>query len=155
MSSFIIPTSDPGSPRQQTYPDVIRGSTVSGFLLRDRFTYAYSRRTLISFPNYSTTSAGAVDVYASFVYPMSIGTGGIWIAAFGERGTVRVQFGGTVVTHTFGNPADAWLLNVPSAVTPGTPKIFYVRVTKTGGEPYVNLYGLSIYEEHLTSADLP
>ena len=155
MSSFIIPTSDPGSPRQQTYPDVVRGSTVSGFLLRDRFTYAYSRRNLVSFPNYSTTSAGAVDVYGAVLYPMTIGTGGVWIAAFGERGTVRVQIGSSVFTHTFGNPADAWLLNVPSAVTPGTPKSVFVRVTKTGGEPYVNLYGLSIYEERLTSAELP
>jgi hypothetical protein len=155
VSSFIIPTSDPGSPRQQTYPDVIRGSTVSGFLLRDRFTYAYSRRNLVSFPNYSTTSAGAVDVYGAVLYPMTIGTGGVWIAAFGERGTVRVQIGASFWTYTFGNPADAWLLNLPSAVTPGTPANVYVRVTKTGGEPYVNLYGLSIYEERLTSAELP
>jgi hypothetical protein len=155
VSSFIIPTSDPGSPRRQTYPDVVRGSTVSEFILRDRFTYAYSRRNLVSFPNYSTTAAGAVDVYGAVLYPMTIGTGGVWIAAFGERGTLRVQIGASVYTHTFGNPADAWLLNVPSVVTPGTPENVYVRVTKTGGEPYVNLYGLSIYEERLTSAELP
>jgi hypothetical protein len=155
MSSFVIPTADPRAPGEQTYPDVVRGSTVEGFLLRDRFVYAYSRRTLISFPNYSTTASGAVDVYGGLLYPMSIGTGGVWIAAFGERGTVRVQIGSSVYTNTFGNPADAWLLNVSSAVTPGTPKSVYVRVTKTGGEPYVNLYGLSIYEERLTPADLP
>ena len=155
MSSFIIPTSDPDSPRQQTYPDVVRGSTVEGFLLRDRFVYAYSRRNLASFPNYSTTAGGLVSVYGVILHPMSIGTGGVWITGFAERGTVSVQIGANTYSNTFGDPADAWLLNVHVALTPGVATPCVVKVTKTVGEPYVTLYGLSIYEEHLTSAELP
>jgi hypothetical protein len=57
MSSFTIPVNDPGAPRLQTFPDVIRGETMDGFLRRDRFVYATSRRLLVSVPNYSTTPA--------------------------------------------------------------------------------------------------
>lgn len=155
MSSFIIPTSDPGAPSQQTYPDVIRGSTVEGFLLRDRFAYAYSRRILLSVPNYSTTDAGLVTVYGGFLYPMSLGTGNIWIVASGEKGTVDVQVGATTYSHTFGTSFSSWKLLVAGAITPGVAKSFQVKVTKTVGQSYVNLYGVSIYEERLTDADLP
>ena len=155
MSSFIIPTSDPGSPNQQTYPDVIRGSTVEGFLLRDRFAYAYSRRILTSVPNYSTTATGLVTVYGGYLYPMALGTGGIWIVASGERGTVDVQIGTTTHSYTFGTSFETWSLQVAGAITPGVAKAFQIKVTKTTGQPYVNLYGVSIYEERLTTYDLP
>ena len=155
MSSFVIPTSDPGAPRNQTYPDVVRGSTVEGFLLRDRFAYAYSRRILTSVPNYSTTATGNLSVYGGYLYPMTLGTGAVWIVASGEKGTVTVQIGTTNYTHTFGTSFSTWKLKVTGAVTPGVPKVFQVSVSKTAGQSFVNLYGVSIYEERLTDADLP
>lgn len=155
MSSFIVPTSDPGAPAQQTFPDVIRGSTVEKFLTRDRFIYTVSRRNWVSIPNYSTTSGGTIVAYGGRAPTSDLATGGVWIVGYAEKGTVAIQLGGTTYSHTFGVTASTWVQLVTPSYTPGALTPYAVSVTKTGGQPYVNLYGLSVYEEQLTSADLP
>lgn len=154
MSSFVIPVDDPGSPRFQTYPDVIRGETMDGFLRRDRFVYATSRRLLFSVPNYSTTAAGAVVVYQGFAPLSPIATSKFWIVGYAEKGTVSVGLGGTW-SETYGTTAEAKSTLVTTALATNIWAAFTVTVTKTVGEPYVNLYGLSVYEERLDVADLP
>lgn len=155
MSSFIIPVADPGSPAYQTFPDVIRGTTVEGFILRDRWIYASSRRNLVSFPNYSTTAGGTVVVYGGYTKTSTPATGGLWIVGFGEKGSVALQINGTIYTHTFGVTASSWVQLVTPTYTLGSTIPYALTVTLTPGQPYVNLYGLAIYEQVLTSAQLP
>lgn len=155
MSSFVIPTSDPGSPAYQTFPDVIRGTTVEGFLLRDRWIYASSRRNLVSFPNYSTTAGGTVVVYGGYTKTSLPTTLGLWIVGYGEKGSVALQINGTIYTHTFLNTPSPWVQLVTPTFTPGSTIPYALTVTLTPGQPYVNLYGLAIYEEVLTSGFLP
>jgi len=155
MSSFIVPVADPGSPAYQTFPDVIRGTSVEGFILRDRWIYASSRRNLVSFPNYSTTAAGAVAAYGGYTKTSLPATGGLYVVGFGEKGSVSLQINGTVYTYTFPTTAGAWVQLVTPTYTLGSTIPYALSVTKTVGEPYVNLYGLAIYEEQLTSAQLP
>lgn len=156
MSSFVIPVDDPGAPRHQSFPEVIRGETIDGFLRRDRFVYATSRRLLVSVPNYSTTAAGAVFVYQG-VAPLSpIITGKFWIVGYAEKGSVTVTLsGGGSVTQVYGTTAETKSNLHTTSLFPNTYQFFQVAVTKTVGEPYVNLYGLSIYEERLDEIDLP
>lgn len=155
MSSFIVPVADPGSPFFQTFPDVIRGTTVEGFILRDRWIYASSRRNLVSFPNYSTTSAGAVPAYGGYTKTSTPATGGLVIVGFGEKGSVSLSIAGVPYTHTFPTTAASWIQLVTPTYTLGSTIPYALTVTKTVGEPYVNLYGLAIYEQVLTSAQLP
>lgn len=154
MASFIIPTNDPGSPRYQTFPEVIRGETMDGFLRRDRFVYATSRRLLFSVPNYSTTDAGAVIVYQGFAPLSAITTKKFWIVGYAEKGTVTVSLGGTWAA-TYGVTAEAKSALVTTTLFPNIYAAFTVTVAKTAGQPYVNLYGLSVYEQRLQTADLP
>lgn len=154
MSSFVIPVDDPGAPRYQSFPDVIRGETMDVFLRRDRFVYATSRRLLFSVANYSTTSAGAVTVYQGYAKNSSILTGNLWIVGYAEKGTVTVTCGGTFAA-TYGVTAQTQSALVATSLAPNTWTAFTVSVTKTAGQPYVNLYGLAVYEERLDVADLP
>lgn len=155
MSSFIIPVADPGAPRQQTFPDVVRGSTVEGFLLRDRFIYSTSRRNLVSFPNYSTTSTVPVATYGVYSQTSSIATGGLWIVGYAEKGSVVVTINGTSYTHSFGTTASSWSQLVTPTYSLGASIPITVVVAKSAGEPYLNLYGLAVYEERLSTAQLP
>jgi hypothetical protein len=155
MSSFIVPVADPQSPAYQTFPDVIRGTTVEGFILRDRWIYSSSRRNLVSFPNFSTTAAGAVVAYSGYTKTSTPATGGLWIVGYGEKGTVSLQINGTAYTYTFPTTAAAWVQLVTPTYTLGSTIPYALVVTLTAGQPYVNLYGLAIYEEQLTSAQLP
>lgn len=154
MSSFVIPTNDPGAPRNATFPDVIYGSSMDTLLRRDRFIYATSRRLLFSVPNYSTTAAGAVVVYQGFAPLSAITTKKFWIVGYAEKGTVTVNLGGTWAA-TYGVTAEAKSALVTTALPPNIYAAFTVTVTKTAGQPYVNLYGLSVYEERLSTIDLP
>ena len=154
MSSFYIPTNDPGSPRYQSFPDVIRGETIDGFLRRDRFVYATSRRLLFSVPNYSTTAAGAVIVYQG-LSPLSPNiTGKFWVVGYAEKGTVTIGLAGTT-TQTYGTTAEGKSTLITTGLLPNAYAAFTVTVTKTVGQPYVNLYGLAVYEERLAEVDLP
>ena len=155
MSSFVIPTNDPGAPRNQTFPEVIRGETMDGFLRRDRFVYATSRRLLVSVPNYSTTDAGTVTVYQGYA-PLSPNiTGKFWIVAYAEKGTVTVSFAAGTTTQSFGVTAQAKSTLRTTTLLPNAYVPFTVQVSKTAGQPYVNLYGLAIYEERLAEVNLP
>ena len=154
MSSFYIPTNDPGSPAYQNFPDVIRGSTVDGFLRRDRFVYATSRRLIATFSNYSTTAAGGVNVYQGYAKLSALATGNFWIVGCAEKGTVTVTLGGSWA-YAYGTIFEGHSQLVTTALTPGTWVPFLVNVAKTVGQPYVNLYGLSIYEERIPEPSLP
>jgi hypothetical protein len=154
MSSFYIPTNDPGSPAYQNFPDVIRGTTVDGFLRRDRFVYATSRRLITTVSNYSTTSGTATLVYQGYAKLSALATGKFWIVGYAEKGTVTVSLGGSW-THVYGTTAAGYAQLVTTALTPGAWVPFLITVTKTVGQPYVNLYGLSIYEERLPEPSLP
>jgi len=156
MSSFVIPTNDPGAPRNQSNPEVIRGETVDTFLRRDRFVYATSRRLLVSLPNYSTTSSGAVVVFQGQAPLSPIITTQFWIVGYAEKGTVTISLAGWGSTsQVYGTTAEAKSTLINTALFGNSYQSYQITVTKTGGQPYVNLYGLSIYEERLTSADLP
>lgn len=154
MSSFVVPTSDPGSPAHSTFPDVIRGPTMDTFLRRDRFVYATSRRLIATFSNYSTTAGTATIVYQGSAKLSALATGKFWITGYAEKGTVTVGLGGTW-SHTYGVTAAGHTQLVTTALTPGTWATFTITVTKTAGQPYVNLYGLSIYEDRIPEASLP
>ena len=156
MSSFTIPVNDPGAPRLQTFPDVIRGETMDGFLRRDRFVYATSRRLLVSVPNYSTTDAGAVIVYRGQAALSDIITAKFRIVGYAEKGTVNVTLtGGWSLSQVYGTTAEG-KSNVLSTTLLGNAYVSYqITVTKTVGQPYVNLYGFAIYETRLLEADLP
>ena len=154
MSSFVVPTSDPGAPQHQNFPDVVRGPTIDTFLRRDRFVYATSRRLIATFSNYSTTAAGAVNVYQGYAKLSALATGKFWIVGYAEKGTVSVNLGGSWA-HTYGTTAAGYTQLVTTALTAGAWVPFLITVTKTAGQPYVNLYGLSIYEDRLAEADLP
>ena len=156
MSSFTIPVNDPGAPRLQTFPDVIRGETMDGFLRRDRFVYATSRRLLVSVPNYSTTAAGAVIVYRGYAPLSEIITGKFWIVGYAEKGTVDIALLGSVTTsQVYGTTAEGKSSLAATAILGNSYQGYEITVTKTGGQPYVNLYGLAIYEESLKEVDLP
>ena len=156
MSSFVIPVDDPGAPRQQTIPDVIRGEMVDGFLKRDRFVFATSRRLLVSFPNYSTTSGAGTVVFQGQAPLSPLITTRFWIVGYAEKGTVAIGLTGYgTTTQVYGVTAEA-KSDLINTVLPGNNYVTYqVTVTKTGGQPYVNLYGLTIYEERLKENDLP
>lgn len=156
MSSFTIPVNDPGAPRLQTFPDVIRGGTMDTFLRRDRFVYATSRRLLVSVPNYSTTAAGAVIVYRGQAALSDIITGKFLVVGYAEKGTVTLGLtGGWSVSQVYGTTAEA-KSNVLSTTLLGNAYVTYsITVTKTAGQPYVNLYGFSVYETRLPEVDLP
>lgn len=156
MSSFTIPVNDPGAPRLQTFPDVIRGETMDGFLRRDRFVYSSSRRLLFSLPNYSTTAAGAVIVYKGYAPLSQIITGKFWIVGYAEKGTVDVALsGGGSVSQVYGTTAEGKSSFLSTGLLGNAYVAYQVTVTKTGGQPYVNLYGLSVYESRLNQVDLP
>jgi hypothetical protein len=156
MSSFVIPVDDPGAPRQQTFPDVIRGETVDGFLQRDRFVFATSRRLLVSFPNYSTTSGSAIVVFQGQAPMSPIITSRFWIVGYAEKGTVAIALAGYgTTTQVYGVTAEAKSNLINTAFLGNAYVSYQITVTKTGGEPYVNLYGLAIYEERLDEIDLP
>jgi len=157
MSSFIVPVVDLGSPRYQTYPDNIRGDTVEGFLLRDRFVYATSRRLIWSVPYYFRQPTAAVIPFQGRATASFEVTGFVWIVARGVNGTIAVSYGTTVSTHLFGSTASTWAAKVtaPSAF-PNTTNTIFLTVTRTPGSPSpFQLYGLSVFEEVLSSADLP
>lgn len=156
MSSFVIPVDDPGAPRQQTFPDVIRGETVDGFLQRDRFVFATSRRLLVSFPNYSTTSSTATIAFQGQAPMSPIITSRFWIVGYAEKGTVQIGLSGYgTTTQVYGVTAEAKSDLINTALLGNAYVTYQVTVTKTGGQPYVNLYGLAIYEERLDEVDLP
>jgi len=156
MSSFTIPANDPGAPRLQTFPDVIRGETMDGFLRRDRFVYATSRRLLVSVPNYSTTDSGAVIVYRGQAALSEIITGKFRIVGYAEKGTVTVALtGGWSASQVYGTTAEAKSTVLSTSLAGNAYVSYQITVTKTGGQPYVNLYGFAIYETRLLEADLP
>ena len=156
MSSFVIPVDDPGAPRQQTFPDVIRGETVDGFLKRDRFVFATSRRLLVSFPNYSTTSSTATIAFQGQAPMSPIITSRFWIVGYAEKGTVAIGLSGYgTTTQVYGVTAEAKSNLINTALLGNAYVTYQVTVTKTAGQPYVNLYGLAIYEERLDEIDLP
>jgi hypothetical protein len=156
MSSFTIPVNDPGAPRLQTFPDVIRGETMDGFLRRDRFVYATSRRLLVSVPNYSTTDSGAVIVYRGQAALSDIITAKFRIVGYAEKGTVNVALtGGWSATQVYGTTAEAKSTILSTTLLGNAYVSYQVTVTKTVGQPYVNLYGLAIYETRLLEVDLP
>jgi hypothetical protein len=156
MSAFTIPDDDPGAPRLQTFPDVIRGETMDGFLRRDRFVYATSRRLLVSVPNYSTTAAGAVVVFQGQAPLSQIITTRFWIVGYAEKGTVTISLTGWGSTsQVYGTTAEAKSTLINTALFGNSYVSYQITVTKTGGQPYVNLYGLSIYEERLREVYLP
>ena len=156
MSSFTVSINDPGAPRLQTFPDVIRGETMDGFLRRDRFVYATSRRLLVSVPNYSTTAAGAVIGYRGQAALSEIITAKFLVVGYAEKGTVTVTLtGGWSLSQVYGTTAEG-KSNVLSTTLAGNAYVSYqITITKTPGQPYVNVYGLSVYETRLLEVDLP
>lgn len=158
MSSFIVPIVDPDSPRFQTFPDNIRGSTVEGFLLRDRFVYATSRRLIWSLPPIYRSSFAPAFVFQGSAVSSPYLTGNIWIVGRGGNGTITIDYGGTTI-NVFPNgvfPGTAWAAKVASTVLPNTTNNITISVTRTAGSPAAfGLLGLSVYEEILSSADLP
>ena len=156
MSSFTIPVNDPGAPRLQTFPDVIRGETMDGFLRRDRFVYSTSRRLLVSVPNYSTTASGAVIVYRGQAALSDIITAKFRVVGYAEKGTVNVTLtGGWSVTQVYGTTAEGKSSVLSTSLAGNAYVSYQITVTKTPGQPYVNLYGFAIYETRLPEADLP
>ena len=156
MSSFTIPVNDPGAPSLQTFPDVIRGPTMDGFLRRDRFVYATSRRLLVSVPNYSTTDAGAVIVYRGQAALSEIITAKFRIVGYAEKGTVTVALtGGWSASQVYGTTAEAKSTVLSTTLLGNAYVSYQITITKTAGQPYVNVYGLSVYESRLNQVNLP
>lgn len=157
MSDFVIPTDDPGSPRFQTYPDVIRGTTIQTFLERDRFVFTTSRRLIVSVPHYRATNLATHIIAAGQSKTSAILTGYFWIVAQGRKGTLAVTFGGSTHTHTFlTTPSPLkWGVLVNTTLTANSWAPFAVSWTQTDTTPGAGFDGLAIYEERLPPSLLP
>lgn len=157
MSSFVIPTDDPGAPLYQTYPDSIRGTTVQTFLERDRFVYTTSRRLITSVPYYRATNTATHIIAVGQSKTSPIITGYFWIVASGLKGTVAVTFGGSTHTHTFGTSPSLlrWGILVNTTLSASSWAPFAVSWTQTDTTVGAALSGVAIYEERLPPSLLP
>ena len=92
---FVVPSSMPPVPRDMSAPAQIRASTMLGLLLRDRFTFATSRRALLQlWPIASVTSAAFVVIAGSKVRLLATSNGNVRIthAAFAVANPISGDF---------------------------------------------------------------
>lgn len=153
MSSFIVPTVDPGPPQYLSFPNSIRASSLSGLLQRDRFIVATSRRCLFSCGKMTTTSAvyGANKFRATTrTSPTFAGT--VNISVFGVNYDIEVEINGT--TWLLSSTGAQTVIAAPTGVAADTETLVYVRYRRNAVGAS-SIEGIYIIETALLEKDLP
>jgi len=154
MSSFIVPTTDPGSPQYLSFPNSIRASAMEGLLLRDRFIVATSRRCLASVGRETFGSAVFSNRYRITTRTSPTFSGNIDIAVFGGVNyEVEIIAG---VTFTLGTSGPQSVISGNTGWGPGAAdQVITIRVRNTTGVGTKYISGIYITETALLEAELP
>ena len=152
---FVVPSSMPPVPRDMSAPAQIRASTMSGLLLRDRFTFATSRRALLQlWPIASVTSAAFVIIAGSKVRLLATSNGNVRITVSGTLIQVRVSMLLAGVTQTVSVPVGGGTaVGILAGCTPGAMDTCIVEVRRTTATG--TLDGVWLDDQNLTAAQLP
>lgn len=151
--SFTVPSVMPPAPRDISAPAKIRANTMESYLLRDRYVFATSRRSLLQlWPIDSVTSAAFLSVAITRVRLLATSNGTLRITLAGDRIEARISLVFAGVTTTVTCPGGS----VIGTLTGGTPGaldtcVIEVRRTTSAGA----LFGLWIDDENLKASELP
>lgn len=152
MSSFIVPTVDPGPPQYLSFPNAIRASSLSGLLLRDRFIVATSRRCLFSCGKMSTTSAVFGNKYRVKTRTSPTFAGNVNISVFGINYDIEVEINGT--TWLLSSTGAQTVIAAPTGVAADTETLVYVRYRRHAAGAS-SIEGIYIIETALLEKELP
>lgn len=152
MSSFIVPIADPGPPQYLSFPNVIRASSISGLLQRDRFIVATSRRCLFSCGKMSTTSAVFGNKYRVKTRTSPTFAGNVNISVFGVNYDIEVEINGN--TWLLSPTGAQTVIAAPTGVPPDTEVVVYVRYRRNAVGAS-SIEGIYIIETALLERDLP
>ena len=150
---FVVPSVMPPVPRDMSSPARISASTMAGLLLRDRFTFATARRSLLQLWPQSVSSAAFVTIAGSKVRLLPTSNGNVRITASGADIEVRVSMLGAGVTQTVSLPTAGSAIGLLTGCTPGATDVCIIevrRITATGV-----LDGLWLDDENLNASELP
>lgn len=150
---FVVPSVMPPAPRDISAPAKIRASTMSSLLLRDRYVFATSRRSLLQlWPMPGITSAAFVAIAVARVRLLATSNGTVRITVAGSNIEVRVSMTLAGVTSVVACPSGS-VIGTLTGCTPGALDscVIEVRRTTTTGD----LDGLWLDDENLKASELP
>jgi hypothetical protein len=150
---FVVPAVLPPAPRDLTAPAKIRASTMSSLLLRDRFTFATARRSLLQlWPMPGITSAAFTTIALTRVRLLATSNGDVRITVAGFNIEVRISMVSAGVTVTVACASGA-VIGVLSGCTPGAVDTCIIEIRRTVASG--DLDGLWLDDANLTAGDLP
>ena len=151
---FTIPFSYPVPLAYSGPPDVIRGTTLTTLLERDRFVFAKNRRMLASFSRFLTTNTATYDTAARmWVHNSLLTEGTVSAACFGQRASVKITINGVTVTSALVGTNAFFFASITPAWTDNTWVEVKVEVKSTSGTG--GFFGLYLLEDALTEPNLP
>jgi hypothetical protein len=150
---FVVPSVMPPVPRDMSSPARISASTMSGLLLRDRFTFATARRALLQLWPQSVSSAAFVVIASSKVRLLPTSNGTVRITVSGTDIQVRVSMVSAGVTQTVSLPIAGSAIGLLTGCTPGATDTCIIEVRRITATGVLN--GLWLDDLNLNASQLP
>jgi hypothetical protein len=151
--SFTVPATMPPAPHDIAAPAKIRSSTMQSYLLRDRFTFATSRRALLQlWPIDTVTSAAFVVVAITRVRLLPTSNGTIRITLAGTLVELRITLVSAGTTTTLACPSGS-VIGTLTGCTPGALDTCVIELRRTTAAG--TLAGLWLDDENLKASELP
>jgi len=151
---FVVPSVLPAAPREMNAPARIRASTMSSYLLRDRFVFATSRRAILQlWPIASVTSAAFVTIVLAPFNLLPTSNGKLRITVRGTNIELRVfaYTAGVIVTIPIVGTAQS--ITTLAGCTPGASDFLGIEVRRTSAAGV--LEGAWICDANLVAGELP